>query len=95
MTEEQREEVARILETIAREGLPHPRNLDAALDAISDLLALPTLVYVPGSDHSMNLVSLRREKICISEYSRGFAQEYVGDEYVEEGFRVVETWVAR
>lgn len=34
-TEEQREEVARILEMIAEEGLPHPRNLDAALDAIS------------------------------------------------------------
>jgi hypothetical protein len=34
-TEEQREEVARILEMIAEEGLPHPRHLDAALDAIS------------------------------------------------------------
>ena len=36
MTDEQREEIARILEMIAEGGLPHPRNLDAALDAISD-----------------------------------------------------------
>lgn len=37
MTEEQREEVARILETIATDGLPHPRHLDSALDAITDI----------------------------------------------------------
>lgn len=29
-----RDEIARILEQIAEEGMPHPRNLDAALDAI-------------------------------------------------------------
>lgn len=29
-----REEIAEILEQIAEEGMPHPRNLDAALDAI-------------------------------------------------------------
>ena len=34
LTEEQREEVARILTMIAEDGLPHPRHLDAALDAI-------------------------------------------------------------
>jgi hypothetical protein len=31
---EARDEVARILKEVAREGLPHPRNLDAAIDAI-------------------------------------------------------------
>jgi hypothetical protein len=31
---EARDEVARVVEQVAREGLPHPRNLDAALDAI-------------------------------------------------------------
>lgn len=29
-----REEIAEILEQIAKEGMPHPRHLDAALDAI-------------------------------------------------------------
>lgn len=29
-----RDEIARVLEQIAKEGLDHPRNLDAALDAI-------------------------------------------------------------
>lgn len=33
-TEQQREEIAKILENIAEEGMEHPRNLDAALDAI-------------------------------------------------------------
>lgn len=33
-TEEQREEVARILEMVAKDGLPGPRDLDVALDAI-------------------------------------------------------------
>jgi hypothetical protein len=32
-----RQEAARILEMIAAEGLPHPRNLDAALDALEDI----------------------------------------------------------
>lgn len=29
-----RDELARILEEVAKDGMPHPRNLDAALDAI-------------------------------------------------------------
>ncbi len=29
-----RDDIAEILEQIAEEGMPHPRNLDAALDAI-------------------------------------------------------------
>ncbi len=29
-----RDEVARVIEQVAEEGLPHPRNLDAALDVI-------------------------------------------------------------
>ncbi len=29
-----RDEVARVVEQVAEEGLPHPRNLDAALDVI-------------------------------------------------------------
>lgn len=37
-TEEQRDEVARILTLVAEEGLDHPRNLDSALDAISETL---------------------------------------------------------
>ncbi len=32
--DEPRDEVARVVEQVAEEGLPHPRNLDAALDVI-------------------------------------------------------------
>lgn len=38
MTEAQREEIARILEIVARDGLPGPRDLDVALDAIEAAL---------------------------------------------------------
>jgi ADP-heptose:LPS heptosyltransferase len=34
LTGERRDEVARILETAVKDGLPGPRDLDAALDAI-------------------------------------------------------------
>lgn len=37
-TEEQRDEIARILETVAKDGLPGPRDLDVALDAIEGTL---------------------------------------------------------
>lgn len=33
-----RDEIARILEQVAKEGLDHPRNLDAAIDAIGSAL---------------------------------------------------------
>ena len=36
-----REEVARILEIVARDGLPGPRDLDVALDAIGSALSEP------------------------------------------------------
>ena len=39
MDDLQREEVARILEQIASEGLPHPRDLDVALDAIDQIVS--------------------------------------------------------
>lgn len=47
-TEEEREEVAIILETIAKEGLPKPRDLDVALDAIEASLGsrLPTWFWI-------------------------------------------------
>ena len=32
--EKLREELAEILKTVAKEGLPHPRDLDVALDAV-------------------------------------------------------------
>lgn len=38
LAEEGRDEIARILEMIAEQGLPHPRNLDAAIDAIVDII---------------------------------------------------------
>lgn len=36
MDDKQRDEIARVLEQVAAEGLDHPRNLDAALDVIAD-----------------------------------------------------------
>ena len=36
MDDNQRDEIARILEMVVAEGIDHPRNLDAALDAIAD-----------------------------------------------------------
>ena len=38
-TEAQRDAIAKILETVARDGLPGPRDLDVALDAIQSELA--------------------------------------------------------
>lgn len=38
MTEDQREEIAKVLEAVARDGLPGPRDLDVALDAIAATL---------------------------------------------------------
>lgn len=35
---ETRDEIARILEQVTKEGLDHPRNLDAAIDAIGTVL---------------------------------------------------------
>lgn len=37
-TDEQRAEVARVLEIVAKDGLPGPRDLDGALDAIEQAL---------------------------------------------------------
>ena len=91
MTDEQREEIARILEMIAKEGLPHPRNLDAALDAIADVI--PLKVLVPGPDHSYSWARLHLTKVCVSDYSQRFIYEYHGDDFVEDGFRVEEHWV--
>ena len=54
-----RDEVARILEEIAKDGLGHPRNLDAALDAIATALDGQPIMkctlgddiyYMPGDD---------------------------------------------
>lgn len=38
LTEDQREEIARIVETVAKDGLPGARDLDVALDAIQSAL---------------------------------------------------------
>ena len=40
LTEDSRQAIADILETIAREGLPGPRDLDVALDAIESSIDL-------------------------------------------------------
>lgn len=34
ITSAARDEIARILEQVAQDGLPHPRHLDSAIDAI-------------------------------------------------------------
>lgn len=48
-SEETRGEIARILEAVATDGLPHPRNLDAALDAIFETLRDgPNALWIPA-----------------------------------------------
>ena len=39
LPEEEREEIARILEIVAKDGLPGPRDLDVAIDAIQSALS--------------------------------------------------------
>lgn len=38
LSESEREEIARIVETVGNDGLPGPRDLDVALDAIAAAL---------------------------------------------------------
>lgn len=45
-----REEVARILEIVAKDGLPGPRDLDVALDAIGSAIDLPSDDEASGPD---------------------------------------------
>lgn len=47
---ETRDEIARILEQVAKEGLDHPRTLDAAIDAIGAALQGEEVyrITVPG-----------------------------------------------
>ena len=43
---EARDEIARILEQVAKEGLEHPRNFDAAIDAIGAALQGETMYKI-------------------------------------------------
>jgi len=40
LSEPYREQLAYILETISKEGLSHPRDLDVAIDAIQELFLM-------------------------------------------------------
>lgn len=48
--EKKREEVAKVLETVAKDGLPGPRDLDVALDAIFSIMQDPA----PVSSHTLH-----------------------------------------
>lgn len=39
VSDDAREEIASVLEQVARDGLPQPRDLDVAIDAILSILA--------------------------------------------------------
>jgi len=41
VSDKSRDEVARVVNQVAEEGLPHPRNLDAALDVIFESITEP------------------------------------------------------
>ena len=45
-----RDEIARILEQVAKEGLDHPRNLDAAIDAIGSAFDAHETMRVTDTD---------------------------------------------
>jgi hypothetical protein len=48
-TENEREAVASILETVAKDGLPSPRDLDVALDAIEASIGNGDPAFVPNA----------------------------------------------
>ncbi|SNT39974.1 hypothetical protein [Antarctobacter heliothermus] len=77
-TEEQRDEVARILNLIAEDGLPHPRNLDATLDAIQQItepeayLDLSVCVFQSGDiDVMMKDETGQKMEINVSGFNLG------------------------
>lgn len=51
-----RDEIAEILEQIAEEGMPHPRHLDAALDAIECTIkeVYPDFTLEPEEDQDID-----------------------------------------
>lgn len=57
--------------------------------------APPPVIYRSGPDHSLVKGELSLEKICIDKKYHRMAHEYAGDDFVEEGFTVVEAWVLR
>lgn len=71
-TEEQRDEVARILTMIAEDGLPHPRDLDSALDAIEQTISWPdrylevSVCSYTGGDIDVMLRDETRKELIIS-----------------------------
>ncbi len=56
---EHREEWARVLEIVASEGLPNPRDLDVALDAIDRALGIPAATL--AALRSGEMVAVPRE----------------------------------
>lgn len=69
MTPEQREEVANILETVAKDGLPGPRDLDVALDAIESAMSHPV------GDAMVQLEQVAGERYWIASKGRLTAAE--------------------
>lgn len=91
MNEAQREEIARILEMIAAEGLPHPRNLDAAIDAITDVF-LQTEILTPAYDHSYRETKIQiGQAVWHTRYETW--SEYHGREYMTSEDEVHEKWM--
>lgn len=83
MNEAQRAEVARILEIVARDGLPGPRDLDVALDAIecamNPVFVLLDLVDFEGSSFegvfsTEELANEHWERLVADELTAGSKQ---------------------
>lgn len=77
-----RDELARIVETVAQDGLPEPRDLDVALDAILCTVYDKDLGVPPNSEfsyvvaHEIGKADEPRQLDC---YSYGGVQVFFGD----------------
>lgn len=62
-----RDEIARILEQVAKDGLGQPRDLDVALDAIGEALGIEEVMHVVDTDESVFLLEGHDEQdACLS-----------------------------
>ena len=94
MNEAQREEIARILEQIAADGLPHPRNLDAALDVIADTLAFPDGVLIPTTLGGMYKVASLRMRRVVFDAKYGFFRRHEEGGHLGQNEKIINEWVA-
>lgn len=74
-----RDEIARILEQVAKEGLDHPRNLDAAIDAIGAALNVEPIHKIIDMNDEVYFVSNNEQwtdETPIDMFGEGATSQY-------------------